>query len=402
MTAPAPLVAHVIHALGTGGLENGLVNLINRTPPGRYRHAIISLTDSSSFAARLSDPQTPILCLRRRPGPGIGWYGRLWRALRDLKPAIIHSRNLSALEAQIPALLIPGARRVHGEHGRDLFDLHGHNRKYNLLRRAIRPLVQRYIAVSQDLAGWLRDCLGVPPQRVRQIYNGVDQQRFHPRVGPRSDLAPPGFLSPESLVIGTVGRLAGVKDQGTLVAAFARLCQAHPEAAGRLRLVIVGDGPDANTIRERVAALGIAPVTWLAGERDEVPDLLRLLDLFVLPSLGEGISNTVLEAMATGLPVVATRVGGNPELVEDGHNGLLVSPGDPGSLAEALGRYLDHPSLLTEQGARGLARVRRDFHWDGCVAAYLGVYDELLGRSGEAWNLGRQSLQTGMGERQGG
>lgn len=384
MSTPAPLVAHVIHALGTGGLENGLVNLINRTPPERYRHAIISLTDSSGFAARITNPQTRILCLHCRPGPGISWYARLWRVLRELNPAIVHSRNLSALEAQIPALFIPGARRVHGEHGRDLFDLHGRNRKYNLLRRTIRPLVQRYIAVSQDLALWLRDCLGVPPQRLRQIYNGVDQQRFFPRTGAGPDLAPPGFLPPQPLVIGTVGRLAGVKDQGTLVAAFARLLQAQPEAAGRLRLVIVGDGPDAGRLRALVGELGIGPYTWLAGERDEVPDWLRLLDLFVLPSLGEGISNTILEAMATGLPVVATRVGGNPELVQDGHNGLLVPPADPGALAKALGQYLARPALLAEQGAQGLARVRRDFHWDSCVAAYLGVYDELLGRSGNA------------------
>jgi sugar transferase (PEP-CTERM/EpsH1 system associated) len=376
----APLVAHVIHQLGTGGLENGLVNIVNRTPPERYRHAIVCLTDAAAFATRIEQPGVRILELRRSAGHSFALYARLWRVLRGLRPALIHSRNLAALEAQIPALLVPGARRVHGEHGRDLFDLHGQNRRYNLLRRAIRPLVQRYIAVSRDLAGWLQETVGVPRARIRQIYNGVDQRLFRPHAGPRPDLAPPGFLPPEPLVIGTVGRLAGVKDQSTLVRAFALLVRERPELARRLRLVIVGDGPDREAIARSLVQEGVDRLTWLAGERDDVPRLMRLFDLFALPSLGEGISNTLLEAMASGLPSVATRVGGNPELVTEGENGFLVPPGDARAMARALARYCDRPALLRTQGVAGRRRAETTFNWERCVEQYLGVYDELLGR----------------------
>ena len=134
---------------------------------------------------------------------------RLGRTLRGLRPAIIHTRNLSALEGQIPAVLVSGAPRVRGEHGRDVFDLAGANRKYNLLLRAIRPLVHRYVPVSQDLAKWLERRIGVEPERIRQIYNGVDPLRFSPRQGARPDLGPPGFLPDPAVVVGTVGRLAG-------------------------------------------------------------------------------------------------------------------------------------------------------------------------------------------------
>jgi sugar transferase (PEP-CTERM/EpsH1 system associated) len=381
VSGPPPLIAHVIHRLGAGGLENGLVNLINRTPPERYRHAILCLTEATGFAARITRPGVPILALQRPEGHSFALYGQLWRALRGLRPALVHTRNLSALEAQIPARLLPGVRRVHGEHGRDLFDLHGSNRRYNLLRRGIRPLVQRYIAVSRDLAGWLQATVRVPPERVRQIYNGVDQERFQPRTGAPPAIAPAGFLPPGARVVGTVGRLAGVKDQRTLVRGFAALLRQRPDWRAHTRLVLVGDGPDREAVARCVAEEGIGELTWLAGERDDIPEAMRLLDLFVLPSLGEGISNTILEAMASGLPVIATRVGGNPELVTPGETGALVPAADPPALAAALEQYLAAPERLRAHGGAGRRRVERDFSWDRCVARYLAVYDELLGRA---------------------
>lgn len=376
-----PLVAHVIHRLGTGGMENGLVNLINRTPRGRYRHAVVCLTDAGPFARRITRPGVDVVSLDRGTGHSFALYWRLWKALRRLAPSVVHTRNLAALEAQIPALFVPGARRVHGEHGRDVFDLHGANRKYNLLRRAIRPLVQRYIAVSRDLEQWLVGTVGVAPKRVRQIYNGVDQDLFHPRIAGRPDLAPRGFVPPGGLVVGTVGRLAAVKDQATLVRGFAMVLRDRPAWRGRLRLAIVGDGPLRADLAACVQGEGVAPWVWLVGDRDDVPELLRLLDLFVLPSLGEGISNTVLEAMACALPVIATRVGGNPELVDDGVTGRLVPPGDPAALAQAVTGYVGDVALMQRHGAAGRAKVVSSFGWERCVAQYLGVYDALLGRA---------------------
>lgn len=379
MTAP-PLIAHVVYHFGTGGMENGVVNLINHLPEGRFRHAIVSLTDHTDFRRRIRRNDVSFHDLDKRPGHDLGWYRRLAAVLRVLDPAIVHTRNLNALEAQFVAAWLGVPGRVHGEHGRDVFDLAGRNWKYNLLRRAARPLVHRYIAVSRDLAGWLTDTVGVKPQRVTQIYNGVDSARFRPRAAERPAIAPPGFLDGARLVIGSAGRLVAVKDYPTLARAFIRLHGMAPEPQG-LRLVLIGDGPERAPCQQMLEDAGLARQAWFAGNRDDVPDLMRLLDLFVLPSLGEGISNTVLEAMATGLPVVASRVGGNPELVQPGLTGSLFQAGDAEALARLLLAYAQDDARRQREGAAARARVEREFSLTRMAAAYQAIYEGLLAGS---------------------
>ncbi|MEW6253907.1 MAG: glycosyltransferase, partial [Planctomycetota bacterium] len=211
-------IVHIVHRFDTGGMENGMVNLFNTLPPGRYRHTVVALTDYSGFRHRITAQRVDFHALNRAPGNGIGWTARLWKLLRQLKPDLVHTRNLAALEAQFVALAAGIRATVHGEHGRDVFDLHGRNWKYNLLRRAARPLVSNYIAVSRDLAGWLRRDIGVPESKIHQIYNGVDSMKFRPRVGPRPD-----FAHPDSIVFGSVGRMVEVKDYPALVRAFIQL-----------------------------------------------------------------------------------------------------------------------------------------------------------------------------------
>ncbi len=378
--AAAPLIVHLVHRLEVGGMENGLVNLINHLPVGRYRHAVICMTDSSSFARRIVRADVAIYALHKRPGKDPATYVRLWRLLRRLRPDIVHTRNLATLEGMLAAVLAGVPGRVHGEHGRDVHDLDNTRRRYRWLRRAYRPLVQRYIALSAELEAYLRTAVGVPARRITRIYNGVDGVRFHPPAGARDPLpcgdpAPPGVT-----VIGSVVRMEAVKDPLNLVRAFLRLIERRPQARARLRLAMVGDGP----LREDAAALlragGAEDLAWLPGSRDDVPAWLRGFDVFVLPSLAEGISNTILEAMASARPVVATRVGGNPELVVEGETGLLVPRADPGALAEALGRYLDDPALARRHGAAGRRRVEAVFGLDAMVTAYQAVYDGLRRR----------------------
>jgi sugar transferase (PEP-CTERM/EpsH1 system associated) len=394
LKAEAPLVAHIIYALGTGGLENGLVNIINRCPPGRYRHAIICLTRSEEFASRITAPGVEVIELDKRPGHDWGMYWRLWRVLRRLSPAIVHTRNLAALETQALGVVMPRCKRVHGEHGRDINDIDGSNVKYRWLRRGLSPMIHRFIAVSRDLAEWLKGPVGLPPAKVVQIYNGVAHDRFspqrkagtgNPRVRSEARGIPEGFFTvPGCRVVGTVGRLAAVKDQGSLLRALAAIVQAEPTQRETLRCILVGDGPERASLQSLVEELALGDCVWMAGDRDDIPNLLACMDVFVLPSLGEGVSNTVLEAMATGLPVVATRVGGNPELVTEGDTGLLVPVSDIAALARALQRLIDDPALCVRMGNAGLERVQRDFDWQRTVAAYLQVYDVLLGRTSSA------------------
>jgi len=373
-----PLVAHVIYRLAVGGLENGLVNLINRMPADRYRHAIVCIDDYTDFRRRIQRDDVTVHALHKRPGHDPGVYWRAWRLFRRLRPAIVHTRNLAALEFQLSAFLAGVPGRVQGEHGRDSNDLHGTNRKYLRLRRLLNPLVKRHVALSRDLQQWLEQAVGVPARDIRQIYNGVDSQRFLP-VPARRPLPTPEPFPADAVVIGTVGRMQGEKDQLTLTRAFIRLVRGRGgEEGARLRLVLIGDGP----LREPAAALlaeaGLAGQAWLPGQRDDAPALMQGLDVFVLPSLVEGVSNTILEAMASGLPVVATEVGGNAELVVAGETGRLVPSADAEAMAAAMGAYVESPALRRAHGEAGRARVEASFSMQRMVAGYLSLYDELL------------------------
>jgi sugar transferase (PEP-CTERM/EpsH1 system associated) len=374
-----PLIAHVIHRLDVGGLENGLVNLINRLP--QYRHAVVCLTDYTDFARRITHDAVSLHALHKREGQDLGLYMRLWRLLLRLRPAVVHTRNLAALEGQLPAWLAGVRGRVHGEHGWDVYDLDGSNARYRWLRRRFRPLVRRYIPLSGELDRYLRQVVGVDADRIAQIYNGVDAERFHPATAGREALPVPGFAPPSAVVIGTVGRMQAVKDPLNLARAFLHLLRTLPAARERLRLVMIGDGPLRREAQALLAAEGAQDLAWLPGSRDDIPALLRALDVFVLPSRAEGISNTILEAMACGLPVIATRVGGNVELIEEGRTGALVPAADPAALAGAVVRYIDDPLRRNEHGRAGRARVERMFSMEAMVAAYTTVYESLLERA---------------------
>lgn len=367
----APLVAHVLYRLDYGGLENGVVNLVNRMPRERYRHAIVCLAGhGEEFRRRLQRDDVAVLSLDKRPGKDIAMYGRAWRLLRRLRPAIVHTRNLGTVDLQWVAWAAGVRRRVHGEHGWEATDPEGRNARSVRIRRACRPVIQRYVPMSQDLAKWLQECIGVEPGRIRQLYNGVDTRRFSPVAV--VDGRPTGTVT-----VGTVGRLDPVKNQARLLRAVAALRTQEPWLAQCLRVLIVGDGSLRASLEALSSQLGIEGIVEFAGARIDTPDLLRRMDVFVLPSINEGISNTVLEAMATGLPVVAARVGGNPELVQEGVTGCLYDPAPDGALERALLPYLRDESLRRLHGLAGRERVLREFGIDAMVQRYLDLYDEL-------------------------
>ncbi len=377
----APLVVHVIQHLLIGGLENGIVNLINRSPSGRVRHAVVCLSHYSDFRNRIEQPDVPVLALHKRPGKDPAHYVRLWRALRALRPSIVHTRNIGTIECAAVARAVGVPVTVHGEHGWEMSDLHGANAKLRRYRRWMRPFITEQVAVSRHMAEWLVEVVGVDPRRVVQIHNGVDTARFAPRGEAPAPAVTLPFEGSDLCVVGTVGRMQQVKDPVTLAAAFARAVRRDMRLAARLRLVMTGDGPLRADVERRLASEGVLHLAWLPGARDDIAAVLRALDVFVLPSLNEGISNVILEAMATGLPVIATRVGGNPELVADGEEGRLVPSGDVDAMADAIGAYAAAPELARRHGRNARARALRDFSLDVMVERYLSLYERLLGRA---------------------
>ena len=236
-----------------------------------------------------------------------------------------------------------------------------------------------YVALSRDLAGYLQDAVGIAPGRIEQIYNGVDAERFAPAPKGAVPIAGAPFAAPDHWLIGTVGRMQTVKHQTLLARAFVRALELAPELRATARLVMVGEGPLRAQCQSLLDEAGAAALAWLPGERADVPDVMRGLNCFVLPSLAEGISNTILEAMATALPVIATRVGGNAELVDDGRTGALVPPDDVDALAQALVHMATDPARAAALGRAGRAEVERRFSLQAMVSAYQALYDRELG-----------------------
>jgi sugar transferase (PEP-CTERM/EpsH1 system associated) len=357
-------------------MENGLVNIINRLPESRYRHAVACVEDFSEFRQRIRRPDVPVFALHRSRHGVWSVRRRLYQLCRELGPAIVHSRGLSGLDALIPALAAGVRFRVHGEHGWDTSDLRGERRKPLLVRRLHSPLVSHYVAVSRDLAKYLEDRVGIAPSRITQICNGVDIDRFVPRQeGGRSERMPAAFREAGSIVVGTVGRLTAVKDQATLLRAFAVARESLAGAGHRMRLAVVGGGPLQEDLRALARQLRVEEITWFAGPVDDVASVMKGFDVFVLPSLNEGISNTVLEALASAVPVIATRAGGNVELVDDGITGRLIDVGDVASLARDLVAYTTDESLRRRHAsaARSVAVAR--FTLEGMLEKYMQLYD---------------------------
>ena len=377
-----PLVLHVMYRFDTGGLENGVVNLINHLPSQLYRHAVLALTEVTPFRQRIERSDVEFMALQKPPGQGVWQYAKLFKLFRQLRPAIVHSRNLAALEVQAPAWAAGVPIRIHGEHGRDVGDLDGSNVTCQRVRRFYKPFVHRYMALSRDLADYLVDKVKVPPEAVTLACNGVDVQRFQPAATGPLPIAGCPFNPAQHWLVGSVGRMQAVKDPVMLAQAFVHALALAPELRKRMRLVMVGEGPLRAQAQAVLSNAGLAELAWLPGERNDVPDILRGLHAFALSSLAEGISNTILEAMASSLPVVATTVGGNAELVQQGLTGYLVSPVSPQDMSLRLLQLALYPERACRLGQAGRQRVLDSFSLQAMLTTYQSVYDQQLQRAG--------------------
>ncbi|NHN36704.1 TIGR03088 family PEP-CTERM/XrtA system glycosyltransferase [Pseudomaricurvus alcaniphilus] len=367
MAVPKPIhVAHVVHALKAGGLENGLVNLINHMPAEAFRHTVICMTDYDDFAKRIRRPDVEIHCLHKQPGKDLGWYWRAGKLLRKIRPDIVHTRNLATIEAQWVAFLVGVKGRVHGEHGWDMYDLGGSNARYRTLRKLVKPFIHRFVALSGEIEDYLVNGVGVVPEKLYRICNGVDVSRFQPVD--RSSRPEAG------VVIGTIGRMQAVKDPLNLVEAYIQL-RGMTEIP--IRLHMIGDGPLHGDVVQRLEQAGVMADCWIPGHREDTPACFEAMDIFALPSRAEGISNTILEAMAAGLPVVATAVGGNAELVS-AETAQLVAAGDSTALARGLQYFVEQGQARAGAGAQARQRCLEQFSLEAMVARYEALYRSLV------------------------
>jgi glycosyltransferase involved in cell wall biosynthesis len=229
------------------------------------------------------------------------------------------------------------------------------------------------VVVSQDLKRFICDKVGVAEKRVEVIYNGIAPAQRVTDEESQKCKAELGILG-RYPVLGVVGRLDSVKGHRFLLEAMPEILGRWPKAV----LLVIGPGELEVALKDQVERMAIGANVHFLGMRQDVPRILSVLDAFVLPSLSEGLSVAVLEAMASGKPVVATRVGGNPEVIEHGRTGFLVQPGDAGDLAANLVKLLSDPGMMQQFGRRGAERVRQHFTMGQMVDRYRDLYVRLL------------------------
>jgi sugar transferase (PEP-CTERM/EpsH1 system associated) len=346
-------VVHVVNRFGVGGMENVVVQLINRLPQQRFRHSVVAITELvPEFAARIAHADVELHALGKRPGQPFWRYPAMYRLLRRLRPDVWHSCNLAALEFAPVALAAGVPWRIHAEHGLELDELEGRNMRYRWLRRLLRGFAQVHVAVSEPIAEYLHAGIGVAATRIARIGNGVDLQRYRPWAPDEPIPAGYPFVRGLDWVIGSVGRQEPIKNPLLLVEAFIALVRTGAAGTDRLRLAMVGQGSLHAEIGNRMTEAGLADRLWLPGNRDDVDAILRQMDCFVLPSVSEGTSCTLQEALASGVPVVATDVGGNAAVLDRGRVGRLVPSGDRGAMVRAL------QACMREEGGNLSTRIR--------------------------------------------
>ena len=359
-------VLHILHAFSHGGLENGIVNIINGSPPD-IEHELCLLTTADEFIHRLRKP-VRYYQLHKGPGNSLTTVLELRRFIRQSGANIVHTRNWGAFDGIIAACLCPGIALLHGEHGRDISDTQGRNRRRNLLRRLFSPRVARFTTVSEDLRLWLTERVGIPKSKIVLIRNGVDLELYRPRrdIALRQELG----ISEQEFVVGAVGRLDPVKNYPGLIRSFAALAREFPEC----RLLIVGDGPERQTLETLARDHGMNPLSIFKGYRSDVDRFYGVFDVFVLNSFAEGMSNTLLEAMASGLPIISTSVGASADLLSDGNRGKLIATGDEAQLAGALREYRISPTLRHRHASEARYFVEQHCSLSQMVARYVDLY----------------------------
>jgi sugar transferase (PEP-CTERM/EpsH1 system associated) len=369
---------HVVNMLSLAGMEHGVIKQVNRLDPTRFAPTICCLGFQREESRSVLDARIPVHELRKSSGRDLGVIWRLAALMRRERVDVVHSHNWQTFFYSVTAAALAGIPlRVHGHHGREAAAAPA--RQVRLSRRLAR-CVSRLVAVSGDLGRQVIEEWGVPPERVSVIPNGVDLASFaHP--GPVAAAREKLGLAPEHRVIITVGGLRPVKDFPTLIRAFARAHAQRPDA----RLVIVGGergGGSQAELEALAGSLGVGSAVFFTGVRKDIAHLLALADVYVNSSVFEGMSNTILEAMAASRPVVATGVGGNPELVRDGVTGYLVPPGEPATLAARLLDVLSDSGLAKAFGTAGRALVESEHAMDRMVTAYEDCYEDLVWRRG--------------------
>lgn len=361
-------ITHVVEHLPTGGLERIVVDLVREQVRRGHRCQVVCLHERGRLADELTGAGVPVHACGKRVGIDLPALWRLRGHLRRHSTQVLHTHNNAAHYVALTAAIgLDFDRVVNTRHGMGSDDRASRReRRYAMTMRRTDAVV----TVCDSARRSFIERRMVPPEKLRVVLNGIHTAQFVAA----SDAARARALATLGLpsttrVIGSVGRLNQAKDQRTLLDAFATLRRRGNDAA----LLILGEGDLRGALERRIAALGITDRAFLLGDRSDVADWLPAFDVFALSSITEGYSVALLEACASALPIVATRVGGNAEIVREGVNGVLVPPRDADALADALASLLAAPERARALGAAGRTWVGAH----GSVAAMADGYEKV-------------------------
>jgi len=363
-------IAFLVHTFGFGGLENMVTNLVNYIDPNRFESTIISFTPLKPLNTRVDLNRVQVISLNKKGGNNPVLVYKICLMLKKIGADIVQTHNWgTALEGILGAKLarIPGI--VHAERGTI------ENKKCNIvLQRFLWGFADQVLSVSEAHRKKVTNIIGFPHEQIKAIVNGVDTERFFPNPEIKEEIRKKLGLKKGSFCIGTVGSLRPVKNQSLLVHA----CKPILPRFDQIEVLIVGEGPLKSQLIQEVKTLGLSEKIHFAGGRPNIPEILNALDIFVLPSRSEGMPNAVLEAMACGVPAIATSVGGTAEIIEDGKNGILIASEDELHLTRALTELIQNHEKRHTIGIEGRGRVLSHFSLKKMVSEYQVLYESLI------------------------
>ena len=368
-------VLHIINSLGLGGTERGVLKIMEGLDPSRFDQRVCAIRGAASELAEHPAVSGRLSMVADTDNSGFQFLTfRLASIFREYRPHIVHSRNWGGIEAVAAGRLAGVPIVVHSEHGYELDMMSGLPLRRRLMRRGLYTMCDALFTVSRELKDYHCRQGWISAQRIHVIPNGVDTNLFAPNPEMRHRLREQFRFRPDSVVLGTVGRLVPIKAHGTLLRAAERLLELGMD----VQVLLVGGGPELDRLRDYTSRSTMLKdrVTFV-GSSLIVHELYQAMDVFVLPSIREGMSNTLLEAMASGLPCVATNVGSNGELVDDGRSGFLFTPEDVAGLVQRLERLVCQADLRATFARAARQHCAAFYSLDRMVSAYTDLYSGL-------------------------
>jgi len=369
-------ILHLLHKLSCGGMENGVVNLVNKMEYGKFSNVICSLTTSDEYQKRIISERRKIYNLNKKEGNDFSIPFKIAEIIKKEDIDIVHSRGWGTYVEGIVAakLLCRKIKFIFSFHGKTVGELQHIPERRLRAQKMMSVFTDIILTLSDQMARDYASMVNVAREKIGFIYNGVDTDIFTSDKSGQNKLKREFNIGKEAFVIGFVGRVDPVKDLKTLLDA-AYLVKQNMK---NIKIVIAGEGSEKKALEDYAVKKGIGNHVIFTGQRNDIPDLLNMMEIYVQPSLYEGMSNTIMEAMACRCAIIATNAGGNPELIEHDKDGILFKPGNAKDLSSYIIRLHNDPLKRNSLAERAYEKAKEQFSLESMVRNYENLYMGLM------------------------